>query len=672
MTEKWYWIELIGFDNTLPDYGAESFLSRALYDVRGISLLFSDIDFILNFSPDDAPLRPCDCSYGGHPASEERERQVWTKSQLKGLVRALRERGVTVLVSFFDFFSPSALPGEEGKFTLLHPEIGCLNAEGKPAPIVNMLKRLSDGSYFADYLVKKLHEVMDFYGFDGVQVADGISTFRQAVQNGDMSDDLVEQFVRHNDFSDPELHLACDGNQSAYRKRRKYIIEYRQNEWLAFCAQAWSRVYDTFYVEFDGSGKILLFNSCWTRDPFEAYVRFGFDYRLALKDKAYALMVEEVSATAPIFSDEDRGGFYLSDREKPQYHYEYYLMQQSIKACMPQLKQITLTPIRDTCEQWDLMRHSPTEQERAICRRNNSYVFDGERFVNGSSGPHYCLSDSMRKADWEYLSRKERDSSPVRIERPLGFEYVFSADSLRSETAYYLKTNRYSQTALKNRLIAEGLCIDGAVNAVHAIKTTNPLLILNPAFWSKEERDAVDGSLTNAVVIGEQNPFTQSAAKTLHCGYLSVWLYGRAYENVCDDLFAAVKCADKRYLPTPYLRRKGVWGMPLQYEELPRKFFALLATELNRATNMPVVISARNTCVITTFKVSQNKYRMLISNNAYHYYIAKIRCPFRPVQAKSALKYDGYTVYIENDCFYDRIPPRGMDIVEIETGGEEL
>ena len=45
MIEKWYWIELIGFDNTLPDYGAESFVSRA-GDVYGVSLLFSNVDFV--------------------------------------------------------------------------------------------------------------------------------------------------------------------------------------------------------------------------------------------------------------------------------------------------------------------------------------------------------------------------------------------------------------------------------------------------------------------------------------------------------------------------------------------------------------------------------------------------------------------------------------------------
>ena len=235
MIEKWYWIELIGFDNTLPDYGAESFVSRA-GDVYGVSLLFSNVDFVCGFDPlGGEELSPCDCSYAAHPASEERQRQVWTKTQLKGLIKSLQALGVTVTLSFFDMFSyvddgRLAL----GKFPTEHPEIRCLDKNGTPCYIVNMLKRLQNGGgNFFDYVARKTREVVDFYGFDGVQFADGISTFRLTVQNGDMSDDLVGQFVDYSGIRDENLTPACDGNPALYKKRRKYIIENLQDAWLA-------------------------------------------------------------------------------------------------------------------------------------------------------------------------------------------------------------------------------------------------------------------------------------------------------------------------------------------------------------------------------------------------------------------------------------------------------
>lgn len=666
MMEKRYWIELIGFDNTSPDYGADSFISRVSGDVAGVSLLFSNADFVLGFdASDSSPLTPCDCSYGAHPASEERSRQEWTKEQLKGLVSALHARGAEVVVSFFDMFSYMGDDGslKLGKFCEAHPEVWCRDRNGNPCYIINMLKRLSDGTFLSDTVAKKLREVIEFYGFDGAQIADGISTFRQAVQNGDMSDDLVSQFVSRLGIVDSKLDANCDSSAAKYRRRRNYILDNYQNEWLEFCAERWGEVYDGFFREFDGTGKKLTFNSCWTRDPFEAYLRFGFDYKRSLRNKAYAVMVEEVSATAPIFGDEDRGGFPLSDAEKPDYHYEAYLMQQSIRAYTG-AKQFTLTPIRDTCEQWDLMHHSPTEQERAIIRRNNNYVFENGKFVNCSSGPHYCLSDSMRKADWDYLFRKESASAPVQIEKPLGFLSVFAGDSIRKEAAYYLKTNRYSQTAIKNRLISAGLCIDGAIRPEDIESADNPLLIVNPSLWSENELSAADGKLRDAVVIGETNPFLQKADKAFTCGYLGVWLYGKAAKVSLTDkeLFAP----KKNFKPTNRLRMFGMWGMPLRYDELPKRFFKALAAGFNRAADLPEVISRNSRCVVTTFKLSEKRYRMLISNNAYHYYIAKVRFPLEPKTAKSLLKYDGYEVFTDGKCFYDRIPPRGMDILEIE------
>ena len=45
--ERWYWIELIGFDCDAEDYGVGAFLSRNV-STTGISLLFSHIDFAYN------------------------------------------------------------------------------------------------------------------------------------------------------------------------------------------------------------------------------------------------------------------------------------------------------------------------------------------------------------------------------------------------------------------------------------------------------------------------------------------------------------------------------------------------------------------------------------------------------------------------------------------------
>ena len=86
--QKWIWIELIGFDNTLSDYGVQNYLERCQFLPDGASLLLTWTEFVLGYQGMDHEyeLHPNEQSYGGHPASPERKRQNWTNYQLKGLV----------------------------------------------------------------------------------------------------------------------------------------------------------------------------------------------------------------------------------------------------------------------------------------------------------------------------------------------------------------------------------------------------------------------------------------------------------------------------------------------------------------------------------------------------------------------------------------------------------
>ena len=47
--QKWIWIELIGFDNTLPDYGVQNYLDRCKFIPDGASLLLTWTEFVLGY-----------------------------------------------------------------------------------------------------------------------------------------------------------------------------------------------------------------------------------------------------------------------------------------------------------------------------------------------------------------------------------------------------------------------------------------------------------------------------------------------------------------------------------------------------------------------------------------------------------------------------------------------
>lgn len=672
MPEKWYWIDLIGFDCDLADYGADSFLSRTGGEVTGISLLFSDIGFICDFSTADGnrELSPGHCSYGGHRYSEERERQRWTGDKLSGLVRELQKRGVTVTFSIFDF---AGYNNDDGKKLFSphierNPEVLCRDKNNRRLDVVDVLKRYADGGWFEDYFLGKLREVTDYYGFDGVQVADGISCPRIPVQYGDMSDDIISQFAADSGIKDAELK-NCGGDRGAYKRRREYILTQRYAEFLGWKASRWERFYKKLYLAFEDSGKKLLINSFWARDPFEAYVRYGIDYRTTLDgERVYALMVEDVSAVCGIYSDADRCG-HLAENKIPEYNREFLLMQQSLKACLPNVRQLTLTPIKDTQEQWNVMRDAPAQQERAIYGRNNNYFFDGGRYVSCSEGPFYCLSDSMRAEDWEYLSEKEVISRPADVADALGFLCVFSESSLKKEAEYYLSTHDYSQTAIKYLLMSAGLTVSGTVRASDAGKTDAPLLIVNPQFYSAAELAALDGIKNKAVVIGAENPLKRNATAEIKGENLSVWVYGG--ENSGAEIAAlpeSLKKQDKTAkCKTGFeLEKYGIWTFPLKYNELPRGYFRALAAALNEWASLPAVEGRGHKCAVTAFELKDGRYRLLISNNDGRYIIARIRLPFAVRKAVSLVKYKGYEIGIkEGRRLSVRIPPNGMEILEV-------
>ena len=98
------WLELIGFDNTLPDFGVEKYLSRMERRPDAISLLLDNDRLFRSHTAADGDFvlpENC-CAYGARPYNVERRRQKWTSGQLKGLVRTLRERGIDVFASFFN------------------------------------------------------------------------------------------------------------------------------------------------------------------------------------------------------------------------------------------------------------------------------------------------------------------------------------------------------------------------------------------------------------------------------------------------------------------------------------------------------------------------------------------------------------------------------------------
>ena len=406
--ERFYWIELIGFDNESPDYGVGEFLSRCV-SITGVSILFSHIDFIFDDNGD--LLSPKACSYFGHEYNKERRRQTWTKAELRGLIAELHLRGVKVFFSSFDMTE-----------NIKDTSRLCFNSLGKPEKLLYVIKPTGNGMTVGDEVIDRLSKTLDLYGFDGLQLADGLSCARLSIENGDFSLPLCKGAP----FAIPD-RLMKEGEE-VYKKRRSFILKSKRYEWTLYLAGLWAEFYEKLYSKIK---KPIMFNNAWTRDSFEALYRYGIDYARIQPDKAYAVMIEENSATRAITNARDEGGVEFSLEHRKSFHYEYALMQQNIRLYTEGLRQISLTPITDTMEQWDALRHCPTELSRAIVRRFNNFVFRNGGFEVCCDAPHYCLSDGVPASDWKWLDLQEsyRIPSPDFID---GFVAVFNKDCLYS------------------------------------------------------------------------------------------------------------------------------------------------------------------------------------------------------------------------------------------------
>ena len=634
--ERWYWIELIGFDNEASDYGADAFLSRNV-STTGVSLLFAHMDLLLD--QENELLPPSACSYGGHEYNRERRRQQWTRSQLRGLVDTLHSRGIKVFFATFDMTE-----------RITDPDWLCFDNKGKPLPLVYVLKRTGN-TRVGDVIIDKIREFMDRYGFDGLQLADGLSSNRRSIENGDFSLSLCV----HSGIDIPGK-LMIEG-EDAYAARRRWILGHVRFEWIEFLAREWEDFYKRLFAAID---KPIMFNNAWTRDSFEALYRYGIDYSRCQTDKAMAVMVEENSATRGITAPEDEGRIVMPLSYKDTFSYDYTLMQQDIKLITNGLSQISLMPISDTQEQWDALRHCPTELVRSIVRRYNNYVYRGGSLEVCCNAPLYCLSDGIAAEDWRWIAKQES----YRIPKPDffdGFAAVHNTDSLRADVKQFCARKRYFGSALRSELINNGLSIPVgfSLDDVSEFNTASCLLVTDLNTYTEEGKSMLVRSRLPLLVIGEDVKLPMEKKAYYEGRYLSVALYGDAPEVDLGSLRAFEK-----EMRRGKSQRGEIWTEPLQFRRVRPEFFRELSGILNSAFGLDRCESPD--VKLSSFVCGEDRY-VLLSNDRHTYYIPEIITSTPIAEATALMKEKGYKIKTEQNRFKVRIPPRCVEIVKIKV-----
>lgn len=651
--EKWIWIELIGFDNEKPDFGVKEYLDGCGFVPEGVALLLTWLGFTLDHTDmnEERTLDACECSYYAHTANAQRYRQNWTNYQLCGLIRTLQSYGIKVFLSFFNFAAYRNDRGERITSEYLkNKEFLCeTDRFGRRSSTVHMLKRLEDGEWFEDVFQERTIRTLCDYGFDGLHIADGISSGRLCLQEGDYSDNMVGQFLE--EYPIGEVAARAEGNEEKMLARATCIWQHHRRAWINFHCRRWLTFFEKFARRLSAAGKEAVFNNAWTRDPFEAIYRYGVDYRAIAKLGFRGCMPEDVSAGLAILAQEDNG-YLMNTRQREQIHYDFLANLMLIRAAMPKLRLTPLAGVHDMMEQWGVLEHMPTSMTRNVMCNLNTLFWNGKEYVPIEDGPWFCLGDSITREQWRFIRSNwkigKADSGAV----PVGPAWVWSDCLLDRELDAFIRNRQASGVFLLSRLLAAGAPIHTIIRMDDLQSYTGDLIVPNPALLPEEEKTLLRQYAGGTVyLVGKTEAQEDPAFGIMGEGNLCV---GKIPESYTFD-------------PVTGMESAVGWPHPLAYPTIADDFFRTAAQVLIQRCDCPKIIRYADRCELLALRMSENNWRVYIGNDDYFYNIPMVDMGRKIVSIQRLTGYEGYHVPVSENSFRCRIPGRGMEAFLVVT-----
>jgi len=639
------WIELIGFDNEEPDYRVDAFLDNAGFVPEVISFLLTCPDILHTHEgmEREAVLSPELCARAGRSHNVERQRQAWTNWQFKGLVRELQRRGVKVYLSTMNAFTDT-VDGRRhpSKWCSGHPELWETRYVGEQVRCINPLKRFADGSLYEDFFVAKLREVMADYGFDGFHAADGIAGPRRPIWVSDYSDDMVEQFVAMmgpGGHQEPRLDLNCDGDHERSEARAQHIWAHRRREWCSFYARRFEGFFTKICRAAHEMGKQVVANNVWTQDPFQAFYRYGVDYRGLVRAGVDAFLLETVGAGNEIGAE----GIPVELR------FELNQVVLFTKACLPRVPLLCLNGTGDTTENWDVLNHAPAVCEREHYTLGSLFLQDRQGFHHASAGPFVCLADGINSHQWRWMAHNWQVAYAKLPTRVLGATIVWSEAALTAELDDYLAYRTPPRHKLCANLMARGAPVLSILNIRDLEVAQGCLLVPRPELLPEEER--------RRVLAYDRGPVVTLGRDSagLSCRVYSHGTETQAFSTPLPD-----ELPDEMPEPRNYLY--SIYSQPV--DDAFMKTCAKLLIELAGA---PVVVNDVPHARLLAYETEPGWVRLLIGNEAHYYVQPQVDLHREIEEVRVASHFPGKPILPQGTTLATRVPPRGMVVLDVRV-----
>ena len=608
-SQNYVWMELIGFDNSVPDYGIEELLDRMGFRSDAFILLLSSIDFInTHKSVEDTVLPPYYCSYEGHEKGDDRYLQSWTTGQLRGLCDALHQHGIDVYPSFFDFTCHGGSLADE------HPELlttVSMNGKLQLNRGIYMTKRFRDGTLYEDFFLRKALEVLQYYGFDGIHLADGVVRPRLPLQTAEYSDDMLEQAG----IQVPEGEEPAD-----------YILRHHRKEWLSFCSRRWSSYLKKVVTGIHDAGFKVITNSTWTKDPMEALYRYGMDYRVLDRLPLEGFVVENGAPTIAMLDDDASAGYRQSYADRQMVHHAFRSMLMCVRAQMSHTPLRPLYPVRDTREQYDVIHHMPTTLPRHTAAMFASFIHTPEGLKPVFHGHTFCLGDGLSRDDWRFLRLCSDNGYIHQVQDVPGATLIWSDARNEAEVLALMDHRTPGTSAWHAALLRAGAAVYKIAHIQDLDLVQGDIVVPNPELLPPEEQAKIDAYRAGRVF------------------RLSTPLSPEDYSCQLNPIGVGF----------PY---------PLFFEPFDEGVLEETVRSINEG--LAQITAYAYECHVQEIKISDSVSRFLVDNEEFYYTRPRVSTGRTILKAEAITHSSGYKVAVREDSFQLLVPLRGAAVVEV-------
>ncbi len=680
------WMNLLGFDRNDPDKGAQRFMDQTGFTPDGAAALLFHSDFFhLHRGMDkEYVLPPDNCAYWGIPRNAERERQPWTNYDLRDLAIALRKKGSGLYASIFGSALNNAFHHE---WNTDHPEIhnhykgGAENAGGH-----FVLKRLKDGSYYEDFFIDKVCQVLQDYEMKGLHLADGFCPPAGGMLHSfEYSTDFVEQFLMHTCHVLPQevADTMGDDSKEAEEKRAKYIYGQLREDWVEFHAWRWEQFFKKLCARVHAIGKEVMVLGMYCTDPFETLYCIGIDLNRIVRAGVDYITANILPASCYIAGKDER----------PYYFHRYMAIASTTAAYLPKGHLISMLGLQDATEEWSAMHHAPCLHEKDMYTMMAYHMIDEDGTSRALDGYFLCLGDGIPRNDWDWERERMEIALSAKAKQVISPSMLWSEYAFKGMLHEYIHTRRWTPFKLFYELGKAGANLAATVKPEGIKNFSGTLVVPNFDMLSYEEQKAVSAYNKGSVLCTASPNFDPKAygidpVICIHDNFsdypMTAFTFGREISDETRDKVEALLKVDDGTpnLPIPVedVDEPNYTLMDtLVYAKVTTGFRDAMALILNEINAIPFEIDKPN----IVLQMPDGAYRLYLFNDSQVKYHRAFVVPHRPIkdvkiiskfpilpprymEKASGLLQHAYTgEVVEKRSFEVKLQPNGVTIVDV-------